>query len=237
MGINHSNLVERAKEILRERGFKEDEIHEEFWFKNYRIDVAGWSTEKKIAIECGYSSSRKREELKEFFDEVLYLPYEIGVPRISPEVESVESSNLSSMGKYTRLKLLLMRDSDILFEIPLCMEDWPKDSLKNELTSFEREFHQFSKLFDALSHETRLRMMKRLFEDDDQTLGFGDFMKDLALNPKIVWESAKKLREGGLIVKSSDGRYRCSVSGQAEFLMVSLALRRLLQALKELEEL
>jgi len=136
-----------------------------------------------------------------------------------------------------KLRLLLAKDDEVLFEIPLSMQDWPRERLEDELASFEEEFGQFSKLFDALSHETRLRMMKRLFEDEHLKLGFADFMKDLALNPKIVWESTKKLREGGLLVKSDDGRYQCSELGQAEFLMLSLALRRLLQVLKQFEEL
>jgi len=136
-----------------------------------------------------------------------------------------------------KLRLLLAKDDEVLFEIPLSMQDWPRDRLEDELASLEGEFGQFSKLFDALSHETRLRMMKRLFEDEHLKLGFADFMKDLALNPKIVWESTKKLREGGLLVKSDDGRYQCSELGQAEFLMLSLALRRLLQVLKQFEEL
>jgi DNA-binding transcriptional ArsR family regulator len=136
-----------------------------------------------------------------------------------------------------KLKLLLATDNEIIFEIPLAMEDWPKEHLAQELASFEREFDQFSRLFHALSHQTRLRMMKRLFEDEDLTLGFADFMKDLGLNPKIVWESTKKLREGGLLVKSDDGKYQCSELGQAEFLMLSLALRRLLQFLKQLDYL
>jgi Mn-dependent DtxR family transcriptional regulator len=117
------------------------------------------------------------------------------------------------------------------------MEDWPRESLAQELACFEREFDQFSRLFHALSHQTRLRMMKRLFEEEDLTLGFVDFIRDLGLNPKIVWEGTKKLREGGLLVKSDDGKYQCSEFGQAEFLMVSLALRRLLQVLKQLEQL
>ena len=136
-----------------------------------------------------------------------------------------------------KLRLLLAKDGEILFEIPLSMEDWPKERLGQELASFEREFDQFSKLFQALSHQTRLRMMKRLFEDEDLTLGFADFMKDLSLNPKIVWEGTRKLRESGLLVKSDEGKYQCSEVGQAEFLMLSLALRRLLQVLEELEQL
>jgi len=136
-----------------------------------------------------------------------------------------------------KLRLLLAKDNEILFEIPLSMEDWPRERLAQELVSFEREFDQFSRLFHALSHQTRLRMMKRLFEDEDLTLGFADFIKDLGLNPKIVWEGTKKLREGGLLVKSDDGKYQCSEVGEAEFLMLSLALRRLLQVLKQFEQL
>ncbi len=135
------------------------------------------------------------------------------------------------------LKLQLVKNHKILFEIPLTIEHWTRKHLENELNSFEREFDRFSKLFHALAHENRLRMMTRLFEEDDLTLGFADFMKDLSLNPKIVWESTKKLRESGLLTKSEDGKYRCPEFGQAEFLMVSLALRRLLQTLRELEEL
>lgn len=59
-------------------------------------------------------------------------------------------------------------------------------------------------------------------------------MRDLSLNPKTVWESTRKLQEGGLLVKSKDGRYRFSEPGQAEFLMLSLALRRLFKAMDEL---
>ena len=135
-----------------------------------------------------------------------------------------------------KLRLLLVKDGEVLFEAPLSIEDWPRDRLEEELASLEPEFDKFSKLFDALSHETRLRMMKRLFEDDDLTLAFVDFMRDLDLNPKIVWQGTRKLRESGLLVKSRDGKYRCSVSGGAEFLMLSLVLRHLLQALEELEE-
>ena len=132
------------------------------------------------------------------------------------------------------MKLLLVQDGRVLAEMPLSMAEWPKKRLEHELDSFEREAEKFSRLFDALSHQTRHRMMKRLFEDEDQKLGFVDFMRDLGLNPKVVWESTRKLQQGGLLEKASDGKYRCSDVGAVEFLMVSLVLRRLLQALEEL---
>lgn len=132
------------------------------------------------------------------------------------------------------LKLLLVQDGRVLAEMPLAVADWPRKHLEQELNSFEQEMDKFSRLFDALSHQTRLKMMKRLFIEEDQKLGFGDFMRDLDLNPKIVWENTRKLREGGLLEKAPDGKYCCSDVGAAEFLMLSLVLRRLLQTLEEL---
>jgi hypothetical protein len=58
-------------------------------------------------------------------------------------------------------------------------------------------------------------------EDCRVSVGNAEFMRDLDLNPKIVWESTRKLREGGLLTKSPDGKYRCSDPGLAGFLMVS----------------
>ena len=108
--------------------------------------------------------------------------------------------------------------------------------MKHELEDFESDFQRFSKIFDALFHETRLRMMKRLMEEEDHTVNFADFMHDLDLNPKIVWENTRKLRDGGLLVKVDRGRYRCSEVGQRRFILLSLAFRRLMDALEEFAE-
>ena len=134
------------------------------------------------------------------------------------------------------MKLLLVRNGDVLFEIPLVAENWSKEELVNELDGLEEDFDKFSSFFDALSNEARLRMMKQLFEDENRTVGFTDFMRELGLNPKIVWESTRKLAKGGLLEKLDDGKYHCPKQSQAEFLMVSLALRRLLGVLQDFEE-
>jgi len=115
--------------------------------------------------------------------------------------------------------------------------DWSRNRLKNEFNAIEDDFQRFSKIFDALAHETRLRMMKRVMEEEDRTVSFSDFMRDLDLNPKLVWENARKLKEGGLLEKVGRGRYRCSAFGESGFMMMSFALKRLRKALEELEEL
>jgi DNA-binding transcriptional ArsR family regulator len=125
-----------------------------------------------------------------------------------------------------KLKLKLVRNGETIFEIPLSPTDWSRPKLNNELEAFKADFQRFSKIFTALSNETRLMMMKRLMEEEDRTIHFADFMRDLQLNPKIVWENSRKLREGGLLEKIGRGRYRCSEFGVTSFMMMSLALRR-----------
>ena len=134
-----------------------------------------------------------------------------------------------------KLKLQLVRDGEVLFEIPLSPTDWSKEQLEDELEALEDNFQGFSRIFDVLFHETRLRMMKRLMEEEDRTINFADFMRDLNLNPKIVWENAKKLREGWLLEKVDRGIYRCSDFGQRRFILISFAFRRLIEALEEME--
>jgi len=91
MATSHVRLVKKAREILRGRGFTDNEIYEEFWFKNYRIDVVGWNDKQKVAVECGYCIPEKYEELKKFFDEVIHLPFEKGKePLADSETEALK---------------------------------------------------------------------------------------------------------------------------------------------------
>ena len=136
-----------------------------------------------------------------------------------------------------KLKLQLLRDDEVIFEMPLSPTDWPRKKLEDELDAFEEDFNRFTKIFNAFSNQNRLMMMRRLIEERDRTISFADFMRDLDLNPKLVWENTRKLRGGGLLEKIGRGRYRCSEFGEIGFIMVSFALRRLKEALEELEEL
>lgn len=135
-----------------------------------------------------------------------------------------------------KLKLQLVQDGKILFEMPLSIADWSREELENGFRATEGEFEKFSRLFDALSHETRLRMMRRLVEDENRTTSFADFMRDLNLNPKTVWENSKKLEESGLLKKTGRGKYSCSDFGQTTFIMMSLALHRFMQSLEQMDE-
>jgi DNA-binding transcriptional ArsR family regulator len=135
------------------------------------------------------------------------------------------------------LKLQLVRDGKIILEVPLSPMDWPKDQIEAEFSEFEDDYERLSNMFSALANQTRLRMMKRLVEDEDSTMNFADFMKELDLNPKTVWENSRKLSDGGFLTKTGRGTYQCSEFGQSAFLTLSLVLRRLLESMDEMEEL
>ena len=135
------------------------------------------------------------------------------------------------------LKLQLVRDGKIILEVPLSPMDWPKDQIEAEFSQFEDDYERLSNMFSALANQTRLRMMKRLVENEDSTMNFADFMKELDLNPKTVWENSRKLSDGGFLTKTGRGTYQCSEFGQSAFLTLSLVLRRLLESMEEMEEL
>jgi len=42
-----------------------------------------------------------------------------------------------------KLKLQLVRDGKVLFEIPISPADWPRDRLENESEAFETDFQRF----------------------------------------------------------------------------------------------
>jgi DNA-binding transcriptional ArsR family regulator len=137
-------------------------------------------------------------------------------------------------GETMKLKLQLLGNGKVLFEMPLSCADWPRGMLEDELSSMENEFERLSKIFMALSNETRFLMMKQLMVKEDHIVNFTDFMRGLDLNPKLVRDNARKLSEGGLVEKVGRGRYRCSEFGEPSFMMMSLALRHLMRTLDEL---
>ena len=135
------------------------------------------------------------------------------------------------------LKLQIVRDGEIIFEMPLSPTEWPREELLTQLEDFQDDYHRFSKIYNALSNETRLMMMKQIMEKRNRTINFSDYMRELDLNPKLVWENTQKLRDSGFLVKVGRGRYRCSEIGETGFMMMSIVLRRIIDALDEFDNL
>ncbi len=132
------------------------------------------------------------------------------------------------------LKLMLVEDDKVLWEIPLNARQWDRRSLSREFDEMEGEMARFENLFNALANRGRMRMMRSFFRTTDRSMGFTELMNELGMNPKIVSDSTKRLRRSGFIEKDDEGRYRTTRNGEAQFLMMSVAMRRMLEILDQL---
>jgi DNA-binding HxlR family transcriptional regulator len=132
------------------------------------------------------------------------------------------------------LKLMLVEDGKTLWEMPLDARQWDRRSLRREFDEVEGEMERFGRLFNAMANKGRMRMMRAFFDDIDHSMAFTELMNELGMNPKIVSDSTKRLRSTGFIEKDGDGRYRPTRTGEAQFLVMSVAMRRMLEILERL---
>jgi len=132
------------------------------------------------------------------------------------------------------LKLMLVEDGKTLWEMPLTARQWDRRTLRREFDEVEEEMERFERLFNALANQGRMRMMRTLSDNFDRSMAFTELMNELGMNPKIVSDSTKRLRSTGFIEKDEDGRYRPTRTGEAQFLMMSVAMRRMLEILEQL---
>jgi predicted transcriptional regulator len=130
------------------------------------------------------------------------------------------------------LKLRLVDDEKILWEIPLEAEQWDKRNLRREFDEMEQEIQRFESLFNAMANRSRMRMMRTFFVNSESPMAFTELMRILDLNPKIVSDSTKRLSRSGLIEKNREGKYRPTRQGEAQFLMMSVAMKRMLEFLE-----
>ena len=131
------------------------------------------------------------------------------------------------------LRLLLVKDSQILCEIPLSPDEWVKNDLEEEFEALHKELQNFAKVLAIVMNENRVRMLHCLMNDDDLTLSFTDFRDDLKLNPKMIREHTMKLQEAGFLESPKRGKYRLSKRGEASFMVTGFALRHILKMLWE----
>jgi predicted transcriptional regulator len=132
------------------------------------------------------------------------------------------------------LKLRLVDDDKVLWEIPLEAEQWDRRRLQREFDEMDQEIQRFESLFNAMANRSRMRMMRTFFVNSETPIAFTELMRILNLNPKIVSDSTKRLRSTGLIEKNREGKYQSTRLGEAQFLMMSVAMKRMLEFLEEI---
>ena len=75
----HKLLKQQAVCILKEKGFSEKEMFEEYRFNDMIVDYVGIKAGLRVAIECGDLNGtfgdEKIDRLKKDFDVVIHMPY------------------------------------------------------------------------------------------------------------------------------------------------------------------
>lgn len=128
------------------------------------------------------------------------------------------------------LKLQIIRDGKLIFEIPLeprIREDVFSDLLATELR--ESDIKETVDFFGTFANETRLKMLKRMMLSASR---FSDFMREFKLNPKVVNENLKRFKERGIIQKDQRRRYSISPTGFGCIFTLFFALRRIMEELE-----
>ncbi len=131
------------------------------------------------------------------------------------------------------LTLKLVEDGKTLWEIPLQARNWDRRALSREFAEIDNEIKRLEAIFNAMANTGRRRMMRTFFVME-RPMGFTELMNELGMNPKIVSDSTKRLRNTGMIEKDEDGKYKPTRTGEAQFLMMSVAMRRMLEILDQL---
>ena len=74
--LQHVMLKKHAINLLISRGYKNNEIFEEYRWKDYIIDIAGVKKDKTTFIECGTIRISKYNKLRKNFNiRFIHLPY------------------------------------------------------------------------------------------------------------------------------------------------------------------
>ncbi len=107
---NHKKLKLLGRVLLKDKGYLDEEIFEEYKIKlgkkNYRVDLCGIKNPKhldggeSIAVECGITNSEKLVNLKLFFDEVIALPH--GIITLDSDLDTIlqeQSTKIQNLEK------------------------------------------------------------------------------------------------------------------------------------------
>jgi predicted transcriptional regulator len=132
------------------------------------------------------------------------------------------------------IKIQIVRDGRIIFEVPLVRGRTLFDLVQREIEEVERDLDNLIEFFDALSNKDRLKMLMDFLTTEKISWTFSDIKRHYEMNPKLVSFNLKKMLTGGLMMRK--GReYYLSTAGLGGFLTVSIFLRRVLNELGRYE--
>ena len=125
------------------------------------------------------------------------------------------------------LKLQLVKDEKILFEMPLGIDEWDRRELEEEIEEIEEEINNVEELHDLYSNKTRIKMLCEITRNLDPR--FTDLMEELDTNQKVIYDSLQKMMKNDLVERIErhprNVHYRLSQLGFASILMCAATQR------------
>lgn len=132
------------------------------------------------------------------------------------------------------LKLQLVRNDEVVLEVPLDVNNRDPDEVRNLLGMAERDIERAHEIHGIFASRTRMRMLDEMVRNFDRR--FSELMEALDANQKIVSENLDRLREAGLVQRVAraprDVHYIPSRLGFAS-LLTSAAMCRILDEIAE----
>jgi DNA-binding HxlR family transcriptional regulator len=131
------------------------------------------------------------------------------------------------------LKIQLVSGNKVIYQLPLSIEDWERETLEEELDELEADLSEILEVNDILSNRTRLRLLCKNIRDVDSR--FTEFMEDLDSNQKVISENLHRMMEMELIERTEKNSreiyYNPSELGFASIL-TCLTMRKVLGEVK-----
>jgi DNA-binding HxlR family transcriptional regulator len=131
------------------------------------------------------------------------------------------------------LKLQLVKGSRVIYEMPLDINNWTREEIRDELGLLEREIGKVRAIHEMFSNETRIRMLNSIIRNMD--VRFSELMDQLDVNQKIVNENLERLRGRHLVNRheknAREVHYTASRLGFGSFLAMA-AIRRVMDELE-----
>lgn len=135
------------------------------------------------------------------------------------------------------LRLQLLKDDKVIFEMPLEMDEWDRRALDEEITEIEDEINNVEEFHDLYSNRTRIRMLCEITRRSDPR--FTDLMEELNTNQKIIYDSLQKMMKIDLVERIErhprNVHYQLSQLGFASILMCAATQRVMEFIEKEIE--
>ena len=135
------------------------------------------------------------------------------------------------------LRLQLLKDDKVIFEMPLEIDEWDRRALDEEITEIEEGINNVEELHDLYSNRTRIKMLCEITRRSDPR--FTDLMDELNTNQKIIYDSLQKMMKNDLVERVErhprNVHYQLSQLGFASILMCAATQRVMELIEKEIE--